>query len=65
MRKTKYYFSAYHILFATLYISWVFEGYLPKHNLAFTSDPYDILAYFTGGFLFYFYMLLEKRGILS
>lgn len=43
------------ILVAVIYFSIVFEWYLPQKNSVYISDIWDIVAYFTGGFVFYFF----------
>jgi len=42
-----------HILFAGLLFSILFEGIVPAIDSAATRDPWDIVAYFVGGFVVY------------
>lgn len=50
--KKKIRLSYSHIISVTLYFSWYFEYYLPKHNIRYTADYYDTLLYFIGSILY-------------
>jgi hypothetical protein len=42
------------ILVAIIYVSVVFEWFLPRFSSTYTSDILDVICYFVGGFYFYF-----------
>lgn len=42
-----------HILAAVVIFSLIFEGIIPVFDKSTIGDPFDILAYFAGGFLVY------------
>jgi hypothetical protein len=44
--------SYIHIISVTLYFSWYFEYYIPKHNTRYTADYFDIMLYFIGSLLY-------------
>jgi hypothetical protein len=44
--------SNWHIALIVLSLSLVFEWYLPKHNLRYTADIWDVLMYVFGGLFF-------------
>ena len=48
------------ILFTCFYISFVFEYLLPQYSQRYTSDPFDIIAYFMGGLIYY---ILQNRRV--
>lgn len=41
-----------HIVLAVAYFSFVFEWLLPRISMNYTSDPFDVLAYAAGAFVF-------------
>ncbi|WP_347219590.1 hypothetical protein [Chryseobacterium sp.] len=43
------------ILTSILYLSFLFEVLCPKLSSLFTADIFDVLAYFLGGMLYYFF----------
>lgn len=49
---------ARNIFFQVFAVSVYFEWYLPNQNAKYTSDPWDIVMYVLGGFLF---LLVQKR----
>jgi hypothetical protein len=57
-KKEDYQIPFLFIISLTLYYSWFFEAYLPRHNGRYTSDPIDVVLYFCGSFLFY---TVQKR----
>jgi len=61
IRNPDYYFSIYHILFTAVVFSLYFEWYLPQRDFRFTSDFFDVLAYFSGGILFFLYFQNAER----
>ncbi len=46
-------YSKFFILSVVIYFGILFEIILPKFIPAYTSDIYDLIAYFTGGIIFY------------
>ncbi len=44
--------SYWHIVFIVLSLSLVFEWFMPKHNLRYTADVWDVVMYFLGGLFF-------------
>lgn len=50
-----YYFSYADLIVITLIFAIIFEFLFPKWKKDFTSDYQDIIYYFTGSFLFYFF----------
>lgn len=42
------------VLTSVLYLSFLFEVLCPKLSTHFTRDIFDVLAYFAGGFVYYF-----------
>jgi hypothetical protein len=52
-QKTTLLLEPKHIFVLWLYVSVVFEGILPMVAPKFRSDPFDILMYAVGGYLFY------------
>ncbi|MCC5918265.1 MAG: hypothetical protein JJU02_13180 [Cryomorphaceae bacterium] len=51
-----YTFSYGHVIFMILLLSVYFEWYLPGKHDHHYADPWDVLAYSIGGFLFYYFM---------
>lgn len=43
------------ILTSVFYLSFLFEVLCPKLSVRFTGDVFDVLAYFTGGLVYYFF----------
>ncbi len=43
------------VLFACFYVSVAFEFLLPRLDIRYTSDPKDMLIYFIGGCIFFFF----------
>ncbi len=54
-KNNQLWFDAYKISFALLYVSFVFEWWLPKSSTQYTSDFIDVLCYAVGSLVFYFY----------
>jgi hypothetical protein len=52
-RNQAYVFSPWHVVVAIVYFALVFEVVLPRYSERYTADPFDVLAYTAGGFLFY------------
>jgi hypothetical protein len=52
--KDSFSFTKIQILVAIIYVSAVFEWFLPRFSTTYTSDFLDIICYFVGGFYFYF-----------
>ncbi|AZA90725.1 Uncharacterised protein [Chryseobacterium nakagawai] len=55
------------VLTSILYLSFLFEILCPKLSPLFTGDIFDVLFYFLGGMLYYFFKIrsfsvLKKRG---
>ncbi len=46
-------YSKFFILSVILYFGFLFEIILPRFISAYTSDKYDLIAYFIGGIVFY------------
>lgn len=51
--------SNWHIALMVLSLSLVFEWYMPKHNLRYTADIWDIAMYTFGGL--FFSLLMNKK----
>lgn len=51
-----YTFSLFEIIIITAVLSWVFEFLFPKWSPGFTTDYWDVVAYFTGAMLFNFFI---------
>ena len=51
-----YQFPFMYVIASVMLYASVFEYYLPKHSVRFTSDPLDIAAYALGGLFFFFFM---------
>ncbi len=47
------------ILSVTLYYTLFFEYYLPKVNMRYTADLWDVVLYFSGSLFFY---VMENKG---
>lgn len=45
------------VLTSILYLSFLFEVLCPKLSPLFTGDIFDVLAYFLGGMLYYFFKI--------
>lgn len=58
---THYSFSLFEIAIITLVFSILFEVFFPKWKPEFTSDFQDVVYYFTGSGLFYFFNKNNKR----
>ncbi|MGG7034282.1 MAG: hypothetical protein ACI7YS_03700 [Flavobacterium sp.] len=56
----KYRFSFAFIIFMASYYSFYFEYYLPKNNVRYTAEWIDVLLYFSGSLIFFYY---EKYDI--
>jgi hypothetical protein len=55
--KTNYYvLSAWHVLFVVVYVSLVFEAFLPLVSIRYTADWADVLLYMAGGLFFFIVM---------
>ncbi len=50
-----YFHSPLHIAFVCLLLSVCFEYILPELSDRYVSDPFDLLGYTVGAFLYYFY----------
>ncbi len=50
------------ILYLCVFYSVLFEYFLPKYLVRYTSDVLDIVMYFTGGFVFY---VLQKKNVAT
>jgi len=48
-------FSFWQCMLLVAMYSWFFESYLPKINSRYTADVFDVVAYFFGGLMFYFW----------
>jgi hypothetical protein len=63
--KNNYYvLSPWHVVFTVVYVSIVFEGFLPWLSKTYTADWIDVILYITGGIFFYFVMnkpMVESR----
>lgn len=44
------------VIFTFIYLSVIFEGILPAYSARYTRDWWDIVAYATGGLIFYFFL---------
>lgn len=53
-KKDDFSFTKIQILIALIYVSVVFEWFLPKFSTAYTSDLVDVVCYALGAFYFYF-----------
>lgn len=51
------------IVFAVLYISFVFEYLMPKYSARYTADPVDVVFYFIGGVFYFFFQNREMKSI--
>lgn len=49
------------VLTSVIYLSFLFEILCPKLSPLFTGDIFDVLAYFAGGIIYYFFMIGSKR----
>jgi len=50
------------ILSLAVMYSIVFEYYLPKQSYRYTGDVWDVVCYFAGGILFYFFQKVETSA---
>ena len=55
VRNEQYSYPLYYLLFMAFYMSVVFEWVMPRFSFVYTSDAWDVAAYF-GGALFYYYV---------
>ncbi|MBS4072703.1 MAG: magnesium citrate secondary transporter [Algoriphagus sp.] len=53
-KREKFRFKKEHILVAFLYVSLVFEGFLPWYSEVYIRDLWDIICYGLGSLIFYF-----------
>ncbi len=53
-RNSSYKLSLLKVFVVFVYFSVVFEWYLPQKSNIYTSDIWDVMAYFLGGFLYWF-----------
>jgi hypothetical protein len=53
-KKDRFTFTKTQILVAVIYVSLVFEWFLPKFSSTYIADFMDVVCYFAGGFYFYF-----------
>lgn len=60
-KKDNFSFAKIHIVIAFIYVSVVFEWFLPKFSTTYTSDPVDVICYFLGAFYFYFLINLPIK----
>lgn len=51
------------IVFAVLYISFVFEYLMPKYSARYTADPVDVVFYVIGGVFYFFFQNREMKSI--
>lgn len=59
-KKDAFSFTKIQILVAIIYVSVVFEWFLPRFSTTYTSDIFDVICYFVGGFYFYFLILAKS-----
>jgi hypothetical protein len=52
-QKTAFSFSKFQVIVGTAYISFLFEFLLPKWSPNYTSDPWDVVCYAIGSWVFY------------
>jgi len=57
-RNPQYCFRWVHIAFTVIYVSVVFEWWLPKTSASYTFDPWDMVCYAVGGV--YFAIVLNR-----
>lgn len=55
VRNAHYTYPLYYLLFMAFYMAVVFEWVMPQFSSVYTSDAWDVTAYFGGG-LFYYYV---------
>ena len=55
VRDDTYTYPLSYLLFIALYVSVIFEGVLPRLSSRYTSDWWDVAAYFGGSLFYYFY----------
>lgn len=51
------------VLTSVLYLSFLFEVLCPKLSFHFTGDIFDVLAYFMGAMLYYFFKIKPFSGV--
>ncbi len=49
------------ILIMPLYYSFIFEFLLPKYSQAYTPDYWDVVCYFLGAILFFFFQMYTRE----
>lgn len=54
VRNNDYRFPLSYLLFIALYTSVAFEWVMPRFSTAYTSDGWDVVAYFAGSLFYYF-----------
>lgn len=59
-KKDTFSFTKTQILVAVIYVSVVFEWFLPRFSTTYTSDILDVICYFVGGLYFYFLILAKS-----
>ena len=65
-KSNHYVLSRWHVIFIVVYVSIVFEVFLPSLSKIYTADATDVLLYIFGGLLFYWMMnkpILEIRKV--
>lgn len=62
-KKDRFTFTKTQIFVAVIYVSIVFEWFLPKFSSIYISDSLDVICYFAGGI--YFYLLVNRIEILE
>ncbi|GEO04898.1 hypothetical protein AAE02nite_25620 [Adhaeribacter aerolatus] len=51
------------VVFTVIYFSVFFEGILPTFSKRYTRDYWDILAYVTGGFIYYWFLNPKRESL--
>lgn len=51
------------IVFAVIYISFVFEYLMPKYSTRYTADPMDVVFYVIGAVFYFFFQNREMKNI--
>ncbi len=62
-RKERFTFTKTQILVAVIYVSVVFEWFLPRYSSTYISDFWDVVCYVLGAV--YFYFLINQAAALN
>ncbi len=60
VRNATYRYPLSYLLFAALYVSFIYEWVFPYYHFHTVGDPFDVIAYFSGS-IFYFFVHQRSR----